>query len=83
MFQKDIAKKKHIDFLLMAEEEKKNYVLVNDFNRFMYDHSLHRRRKHFYRYCLRILITEGMLKCHTEDCFKIDGKEMIKMPKNG
>ena len=67
----------------MAEEEKKNYVLVNDFNRFMYDHSLHRRRKHFYRYCLHIPITEGMLKRHTKDCFKINGKEMIKMPKNG
>ena len=27
MFQKDIAKKKHIDFLLMAEEEKKTMFL--------------------------------------------------------
>ena len=36
-------------FLLIEEGEKKHYVLINDFNRFMYDHSLHLGRKHFSR----------------------------------
>ena len=43
----------------------------------MYDHSLHRGRKHFYRYCLHTFITEEILKRHTKDCFKINGKQRI------
>ena len=39
------------------------------------DHSLlHRGRKHFCNNCLHAFITEEILKCHTQDCFKIDGK---------
>ena len=45
--------------------------------------SLHRGRKHFYRYCLHAFIAEEILKHHIKDCFKINGKQMIKMPKKG
>ena len=38
--------KRHVDLLLLGEEGKKHYVLIKDFNTFMYDHTLHRRRKH-------------------------------------
>ena len=62
---------------------KKHYVLTNDFNRFMYDHLLHRGRKHFCCYCLHAFITEQILKRHIKDCFKINGKQTIKMPKKG
>ena len=37
---------------------KKHHVLIKDFNRFMYDHSLKRRRKHFRRFCLHAFIKE-------------------------
>ena len=47
----------------------------------MYDHSLHRGRKHFCRYCLHAFITEEMLKHHIKDCLKINGTQTIKMPK--
>ena len=47
----------------------------------MYDHSLHRRRKHFCHYCLYAFITEEVLQRHIKDCFKIDGKQTIKRPK--
>ena len=43
----------------------------------MYDHSLRRGRKHFYRYCLHTFITEEILKRHIKDCFKINGKQRI------
>ena len=43
----------------------------------MYDQSLHRRGKHFCRYCLHAFITKEMLKCHVKDCFKINGKQTI------
>ena len=45
----------------------------------MYDHSLHR----FSRFCLYAFITEEILKCHIKDCFKMNGKKTIKMPKKG
>ena len=36
----------HVDLLLISEREKKHYVLI-----IMDNHTLHRGRKHFYRYC--------------------------------
>ena len=37
----------------MGEEDKNHYALIKDFNTFMYDHTLHRRKKHFSPYCLQ------------------------------
>ena len=36
-----------MNLLLITEEEKKHYVLIRDFNRFMYNQSKHKERKHF------------------------------------
>ena len=47
----------------------------------MYDHTLHRGRKHFCCYCLQAFSTEEILTCHIKDFFKINGKQRIKMPK--
>ena len=47
----------------------------------MYDHSLH--SGFVVSYCLDAFITEEILKRHIKDCFKINGKQTIKMPKNG
>ena len=44
----------------------------------MYNHSLP-----FYRYCFHAFITKEILKCHIKDCFKVDGKKRIIMPKKG
>ena len=52
-------------------------------NIFVYDHSLYHRRKHFYFYCLHDFITEEILQHHIKDCFKINGKQTIKMTKKG
>ena len=35
------------DLFWTSEGEKKHYVLVKDFNTFMYDDTLHHARKHF------------------------------------
>ena len=35
--------------LLIGEESKRHYVLIKDFNTFMYDYTLHCARKHFLR----------------------------------
>ena len=47
----------------------------------MYDDTLHRGRKYFFRYCFQVVRTAEILKSHFNDCFKINGKQMIKMPK--
>ena len=70
---------KHVDLLLIGEGEKKHYVLIKDFNTFMYNHTLHHGRKHFSCYCLQAFRTAEKLKCHIKDSFKINGKQTIKI----
>ena len=66
---------------MIGEEGKRHYVLIKDFHTFMYDDTLHRRRKHFCRYCLQAFSPEEILKSHIKDCFKINGKQRIIIPK--
>ena len=39
-----------------------------------YDHTLHGARKHFCRYCLQAFSKKEKLKCHINDCYKINDK---------
>ena len=71
---KQCCEEKHLNFLLIGEGEKKHYVVIKYFNTFIYDHSLHRGRKHFCRYCLYTFITEEILKRLIKDCFKSNSK---------
>ena len=71
---KTCCEEKHVDLLLVGEERKRHYVHIKDFNAFMYDHTLHRARKHFCQYCLQALSSEKILQIHIKDCFKINGK---------
>ena len=63
----------------MEKEDKKHYVLITDFNAFMYDYTLHRRRKDFCRYCLQDFSSVEILKYHCKNFLKTDSKQMIKM----
>ena len=47
----------------------------------MSDHTLHRGRKHFCRYCLQAFSTEKRFKHHVKNSFEIDGKQIIKISK--
>ena len=47
----------------------------------MYNHTLHRGRKYFCRYCLRAFRIAEKFKCPIKGCFKINGKQTIKMLK--
>ena len=44
---KTCCEEKHTDILLIGEEGKRHYVLIKDFNTFMYNHTLHREKKSF------------------------------------
>ena len=72
---------RHFDLSLIVEEGKRNYVLIKYFNSFMYDHALNRGRKQICRYCSQDFSTVEILKSHINDCFKINGKQMFKIPK--
>ena len=47
----------------------------------MYDLSLRCGRKIFCHYCLHAFTTEEILKRDIKDCFKINAKQTIKIPK--
>ena len=74
---------KHVDLLVRVEEGKRHYVLIKDFNTFIYEHTLHRGRKHFCRCCLQAFSTEKILKIHIKDSFKVNGKQRVITPKKG
>ena len=42
----------------------------------MYDHTLHCEEE-FCRYCLQVFSTDGILKRHIKDFFKINDKENL------
>ena len=70
-------------FIIDSRKGKRHYVLIKDFNTFMYDHTLHHGRKHFHYYCLQAFSTKEILERHIKDWFKINGKQMIKATKKG
>ena len=72
-----------INLLLITEDEKKHYVLIKDFNAFMYNQSKHKERKHFCMYCLQCFSSEIILANHANNCLTINGAQAINMPKQG
>jgi len=43
----------HLNLLLITNEEKQHYVLIKDFNQFMYNQTKHEHRKYFCMHCLQ------------------------------
>ena len=62
-----------MNLLLITKDEKKHYVLIKDFNAFMYNQSKHKERKHFCMYCLQCFSSERMLANHVNNCLTING----------
>ena len=72
-----------MNLLLITKDEKKHYVLIKDFNAFMYNQSKHKERKHFCMYCLQCFSSERILANHVINCLTINGAQAINMPKQG
>ena len=45
----------HIELLLVTKDENKHYVLIKDFNKFMYNQTKHKERKNFCMHCLKLI----------------------------
>ena len=72
-----------MNLLLITIDENKHYVLIKDFNSFMYNQSKHKERKQFCMYCLQCFSSEIILLNHIKNCLTINGKQAINMPKEG
>ena len=73
--------KDQMNLLLITKDEKKHYVLIKDFNTFMYNQSKHKERKHFCMYCLQCFSSERVLVKHVNNCLTVNGVQAINMPK--
>ena len=71
---------KHLELLLITEDDNKHYVLIKDFNRFMFNQTKHEHKKHFCMYCLQCFSSEEVLKNHKDNCIQLNGEQAIKMP---
>ena len=72
-----------MNLLLITKDEKKHYILIKDFNAFMYNQSKHKERKHFCIYCLQCFSSERILANHINNCLTINGAQAINMPIQG
>ena len=72
--------KDHMELLVITKDENKHYVLIKDFNKFMYNQTKHKERKHFCMHCLQCFSSERVLTDHNENCIQVNGTQAIKMP---
>ena len=70
----------HMELLLVTEKENKHYVLIKDFNRFMFNQTKHEHRKHFCMNCLQCFSSDRVLSDHKDICIQVNGTQAIKMP---
>ena len=70
----------HMELLLVTENENKHYVLIKDFNRFMFNQTKHEHRKHFCMHCLQCFSSDRVLSNHKDICIQVNGTQAIKMP---
>ena len=54
-------------------------VYIKDFNRFMFNKTKCKNKKHFCRYCLQRFSSEKILMVHREICLEINGKQSVEL----
>ena len=65
-----VSKEKYdnqMNLLLITENENKHYVLIKDFNSFMYNQTKHKESKHFCMHCLQCFSSERVLNNHKDN----------------
>ena len=70
----------HMELLLITEDKNKHYVLIEYFNRFMYNQTKHKESKHFCMHCLQCFSSERVLNDHKDNCITVNGTQAVKMP---
>ena len=72
-----------MNLLLITKDKNKHYVLIEDFNKFMYNQRKHKERKHFCLHCLQCFSSERVLNEHEYNCIQVNGTQAVKMPEKG
>ena len=72
--------KMELNLLLLDSDGKKHYVLIKDFNSFMFKQTKHKSKKNFCMNCSQCFSTKEVFDAHRKDCIVINGKQAIKMP---
>ena len=70
-----------MDFLHGNDDDKSDYVLIKDFDRFMFQKTKNKNKKWFSKNCLQCFSSTNVLTKHKEDCLKINGKQSVKLEK--
>ena len=70
----------HMELLHVTKDENKHYVLIKDFNKFMYNQTKHKERKNFCMYCLQCFSSQRVLNNHKDICIQINDTQAIRMP---
>ena len=73
----------HLELLWIEEGDKSHYVLIKDFNRFMFSFNDHKEKKFFCLRCLHCCSSARVLENHKQDCLLLNGTQAIKMPVEG
>ena len=69
----------HVNLLLLADGEKRHYVLVKNLSRLIAQRSSHPRTSHPCVYCLHVFCRADLLADHIPHC-KPHGPQRVKMP---
>ena len=56
-------------------------LYIKDFNRFMYNKTKHKEKRHFYMNCSHCFTSKDTLRNYREVCLEINGKQATKMHK--
>ena len=56
-------------------------LYIKDFNRFMYNKTKHKEKRHFYMNCSHCFTRKDILRNYREVCLEINGKQVTKMHK--
>ena len=75
--------KRWFDLLLIEEKDQSHYVLIKEFNTFMYNQTLDRDWKYFCCYCFRSFTSSQIAERNVNDCLEVSDEQMIKRAKRG
>ena len=75
------CEEKDVDLLLTGEEGKRYYVLIKGFNTFIYYYTPNCGKKHVIVW--KLSVQKKILKFYIKNCFEINDKQIIKIPKKG
>ena len=78
-----VSKEKYdrdLNLLLITENKNKHYVLIKDFNRFMFNQTKYEGKKHFCLHCLQCFSSERVLNNHKDNCVQVNRTQAVKMP---